>query len=510
MKTEKTEVSIAPRGTRRIVYCSDPSSILVNLLPNPVEADDLRRWVDMLADSGVDTLLQDVYNQGYTVYWRSDSFQYDQRWQHQKFLPMLDAGIQPLQVLLDHSRKRDMAFLAGFRMNDNHPFPKFADFIESHPEWQLTDPREESYREGKPLDFTFDEVREFVFEVMQEVVSHFDVDGLEMTFREFGYFPFPEGRDRTHLMTDLVRRVRGLLDERSESAGRRILLGARVFSTVDECLDMGLDVPTWIAEGLIDYLSPGDTMFSDFNTPYAEFATLTRNSRCMLYPGLYPWTSHRMRMQEEAEKRVLLTPSHQRALAQTFYGAGADGISFYNYFHGHLRYPPFFPQTLQVFHELRDPERVALGDRHYIFDPTWEGVPGCGPDRCTTGAVKAQRVVLERSETKPSGVYEFQLYEQKDRVHGIILFLRGAGLTGRDELEVRLNGTPLAPGPMGKAAGWGGDWAIRKYPEVRWFLVPPGTVTWGENDLGITVVCGDPQVSGQIVIDEVELFVQPK
>ena len=240
-------------------------------------------------------------------------------------------------------------------------------------------------------------------------------------------------------------------------------------------------------------------MFSDFNAPYAEFAALTRNSRCMLYPALHPWTSQRMRRQDEVEKRVALTTSHQRALAQTFYGAGADGISVYNHFVGQLWFPPSYPQTLQVFHELRDPQRVALGDRHYVFEPTYDDV-----------GFTAQRVVLERSETKPSGIFPFRLYEQMDRVHGIILFLRGAGLTGRDELEVRLNGTPLAPGPMGKAAGWGGDWAIRKYPEVRWFLVPPGTVTWGENELGITVVCGDPQVSGQIVIDEVELFVQPK
>ena len=98
MRVGQPRVPIAPRGTRRIVYCSDPSSILYNLLPNPVEPDDLRRWVDMLADSGVDTLLQDVYNQGYTVYWRSDSFQYDQREQHQAFLPMLNAGIQPFAV----------------------------------------------------------------------------------------------------------------------------------------------------------------------------------------------------------------------------------------------------------------------------------------------------------------------------------------------------------------------------------------------------------------------------
>ncbi len=317
---------------------------------------------------------------------------------------MLDAGIQPLQVLLDHSRKRGMTFVAGFRMNDNHGrshFAERAEFVESHPEWHLTDREVDERYEGPTLDFTFDQVREFVFEVMQEVVSRFDVDGLEMTFRDPGYFPFGQGRDRAHLMTDLVRRLRGLLDDFSQSEGRRIMLGARVFSTIEECLDMGLDVPTWIAEGLIDYLSPEDTMFSDFNAPYTEFSDLTRNSRCMLYPTLNQWTSHRMRMRGDG-----MTPSNSRALVQTFYGSGADGLTMYAPVAGFLWSPPFYPQTLQVLHELRDPQSVARGERHYVFDPTWEGETSFGPNRCSTGAVKAQRVVLDRSAPKPSGVYQ--------------------------------------------------------------------------------------------------------
>ena len=202
-----------PRGERRFAYVNDPSSIARGILPDPVEPDDLRRWVDMLADGGVDTFVQDVYNQGFTVYWRSDRFQYDLREQHRRFLPMLDAGIQPLQVLLDRSRERGMVFLAGFRMNDTHDFPVFADFIESHPEWHLVR-KEDVYQGGKPLDFTFEPVRAFVFEAMREVVNRFDVDGLEMTFRDPGYFPVPHGRERAPLMTDLLRRLRGMLDAR--------------------------------------------------------------------------------------------------------------------------------------------------------------------------------------------------------------------------------------------------------------------------------------------------------
>ena len=57
-----------PRGERRIVFNSDPSTIATWMLPDPVAAGDLRRWVDLLADAGVDTMVQDCYNQGFTPY----------------------------------------------------------------------------------------------------------------------------------------------------------------------------------------------------------------------------------------------------------------------------------------------------------------------------------------------------------------------------------------------------------------------------------------------------------
>ena len=203
-------------------------------------------------------------------------------------------------------------------------------------------------------------------------------------------------------------------------------------------------------------------------------------------------------MREQEEKRLALTASIQRALAQTFYGAGADGISVYNHFV--LSWlPPFYPQTLQVLHELRDPERVALGDRHYVFEPASD-----------EAEATAEKVVLDRREAKPSGVFTLRLYEASDRVRGIVLYLRSDGLMGRDELEVRFNGDPLVPAPMGKTAGWGGDWGIRTYPEIRWFRVDPASVTRGDNQLGITLISGDPQASDPILIDEVELWVQPR
>ena len=56
--------ALSPRGQRRIVYVSDPSSIALHYLPDPTSEGDLRRWVDELADARVDTFIQESYTQG--------------------------------------------------------------------------------------------------------------------------------------------------------------------------------------------------------------------------------------------------------------------------------------------------------------------------------------------------------------------------------------------------------------------------------------------------------------
>jgi len=77
--TETTRQRWTPRGDHRILYVSDPSTVARTSLPDPVQEEDLRRWVDMVADSGVDLFDQEVFSQGWTAYWQSDRYQYDQR-----------------------------------------------------------------------------------------------------------------------------------------------------------------------------------------------------------------------------------------------------------------------------------------------------------------------------------------------------------------------------------------------------------------------------------------------
>ena len=113
--------------------------------------------------------------------------------------------------------------------------------------------------------------------------------------------------------------------------------------------------------------------------------------------------------------------------------------------------------------------------------------------------------MLDRSAVKPSGLFRFRLYEQRDLVHQATLMVRGS-LTRYDEVEIQLNGVPLATGPLGKHD----DRYLRPFPNIRWFPVPDAATNWGENQLNITLAAADPEATGEIVIDEVEIWVEPQ
>ena len=532
-----------PRGDRRILYVSDPSTIARTVLPDPVEEADLCKWVDMVADSGIDMFNQEVFSQGWTVYWQSEHYEYDQRPQHQRFRPLIEAGTQPLDILIAQSHRRGMQFIAGFRINDGHAAHNrkqgvgIAEYIESNPHLRLHDSRPwQNYQEPEALDFTHREVRSFTYGVIEEVACGFDIDGVELCFRDTAYFPPHHAAERAHLMTDLIQKIRTRLNERSKEIGKKLILGARIYATPAECKRQGLDICNWIQNGLLDYISPQDTMYADHNLPYSEWSALTRETECLLYPGLLPWNSYRARYRLG---RIPLSHATCRALAHTMYGAGADGISIYNHFVPSVWQPPFYPQGMQVFHQLRDPERVARGERHYIFDPTWAGFSGFGADgKCSTEVIKAQQLRLSRGEQRPTGEFHFQLFENLQQAHCATLLFRGFGLTAYDELDVSLNGHTIPDEAIGRTASsdrittvdstrkkdgrnipctaQGGRIEFRTLAEkpafsTRWFALSSPLVEHGNNCLSITLTKSDPEAAPPtIVIDEVEIFVEPR
>ena len=246
---------LRPRGTRRVIYNSDLSNTTSHM-SEPAKVEELREIVRNYAREGaIDTVVQEIWHQGSSTFWRSEHCEYDSRPQHRRLVPMMESGVMPIEVYIDECHKQKMEFLAGFRMNDRHGTNPdlFEKIGREHPEWTLgfkptsrgADPR--SRQLGCSFDYAQAGVRDWLFSIMKEVANRFDVDGLEFNFTRMPEVFRSDVADDNHpIMTAFMRRIRAMLDEAGQRKGRRLLLGVRVLQSIEGCRKVGLDVPTWI------------------------------------------------------------------------------------------------------------------------------------------------------------------------------------------------------------------------------------------------------------------------
>ena len=533
---------IRPRGDIRLLFAADLSShARPPFVGDPATPEQIRTLVDHFALSGADVLGQEVFGQGWVLHFRSDTYEYDQRPQHRRWIPMLDRGIHPIEIFSDRAHQRGMKFIAGARFGDDHGAPtQGARWIFDHPEFILRDlPPGPLSKPGNTLDFSFREVRDFHFGAIEEIARRFDVDGIEITFRSDNHFPYPRSisRERQHLMTELMQRIRDMLDDEARNKGRRLLLGVRVPETVDECRDCGLDLPTWITTGILDYASPGNSMYSNHNARWEEFSRLTAGTDCRLLPGVMPFCSATDSRSDTVpwalqpgtgesgtrdhmafQSRVYLRPmtsDNYRALANNMYGAGADGVSSFNF---HEQYTGNliggFPGELALLRQLKDPEAIKARHRTYLFRSMLGGVDYHGaPGMASTGAIKDDRIVLSREAPGVRQEYRLRLCEQWDEVGHACMAVRAQDLRPGERLVFDVNGVAIHDGnvrrmwhPDGRSTNIG-----RPLPAYSTLMFDLGTeyMLDGDNTLGVRLAEVENGSDGDIVIDEIDVTVMP-
>ncbi len=520
------------QSTRRpILYTSDPSNLpfqqvgrhlayeptVEQALADPARKQDLVQWIDQLAHHGVTIYAQAVFVQGRTLLFRSDGYETDERPQHLRFKPMMDAGVMPLQILLDECRRRGMRFLGKLRMNDHHlgaapprttgpgavnapiaPATHASGFVRNNTQWWIKD---------KPglMDYRFEPVRQYFLNFADHFLGRFDVDGLLLNYiRMPPFFPVGEGARHAEVMTAFLAEMRRVVDRHAERKGRPLTLSAMVPATLEECTHLGLDVGAWIRQGSLDELCPCDVGYPDFNSPYEQFGALMRGTRCRLFPTAIPLLCYH-------DDVSLLGAAEYRALANNFYGAGADGVCIFNYqYHwarraGRARYPgppDGYPLALSYFRDLGDPAECLTRERRYRFHPLWGG------PSIRTGIERNDRIVLER-RAGSQGQYRFRVCEQVTPSVRAMLYFNAQHLRPEDEIEVALNGQPVED--FHRTYHDEGRWKQygRPLPPHSTVFFPLTSLTGRDNHLGVRLVKPAEGETEPVIVDELEVIVSP-
>jgi len=363
----------------------DPQGSVVNL----------RAMIDSLAGTPVKTLMYSVGAGSDVLYyptkvasvwgWRKTKYDTDKRWAPRmaKIKAGMAPGVDPIRVVGERAKQLDMFFVPSYRMNDSHfmsdPFeyPLTGEFwICNHAKLTIGEspiPARAGY--GNLLDFSHKEVREFRLSVIFEVIDRYQdiMDGIELDFNRVQIlFPLGKAKERAHLVTDLVAKVRTRLREVGTKHGRDYYLFVRVPPALKNCHWAGLQVEEWMKKGLVDVVIPSQLMTLAHDMPIDEFVAVAQQTGCKVYPSIYPRTSwtwpfthdHSVRSYAGPASRAA-SPELIRGVASTCRHMGASGFQLYNF---NL---PTTDQHYRVMRDLASPAALTRMNKVYAITPAY-------------------------------------------------------------------------------------------------------------------------------------------
>ncbi len=340
-------------------------------------------------------------------------------------------GFDPYHAIIDRCHEVGIKVFMKIRMNDiHHALRAFfsggglraSKWVRSHPEYRLGFDGDFASRGVRrpwrlALDFAHEEVRAQRLAVIEEVCQRYEVDGFMLNFmRHPHYFRKNEVKKGLGLMSDMMREAKVRMKEIGERRGRPISLVAyRLPAYMQGCLNLGLDVPVWIREGLVDIVIPDAHFSCEPGITMGEFVAAAVGTGC-----------------EVLAKPGGDTPEKLRGMACNYLEAGIDGFVL------PAREPPP-PLAEEVVH----PEAMTRGDKHYVLQGP-QSAHNAGNSYDSPPQIPlmlepgAQSVVITVADDLESAAAE-------DALEDVLILLQIANLTDEDGIELALNGTPVPP-----------------------------------------------------------------
>lgn len=284
---------------------------------------------------------------------------------------LIAQGYNPYGIMVDSIKAHGITFLANIRMNDHHGrVRQWAPWSQEHMEWSLgKDNGDLGWRTVgalRQMDYSIKEVREYRLSILKEITELFPIDGFQLDFIRSTPFLSEPKLDKAKFLTAYLQSVRELLDETAKkNNSKRLLLGVNLPWDYDFCVSEGLDIKSWIELGIVDYISPGEFYYSNWNISLDKWKKVIENSLCKIYPftmgNVSPYQTF-----EHGEPSLLgdnsnLNGEKIRAIADNYWSQQPDGFAFYNF------YPCYFGELYPNLREWTDPGKNTNLKKQYFI-----------------------------------------------------------------------------------------------------------------------------------------------
>ena len=473
----------------RTIYFNDARHYYLFVFEPPIAIEDAWRPIDEVAGTAVDTFVygvsrddglfyptkvgrrfaEDMRPIPMVAYWRV--------WHNMQSL--IDRGLDPLTVLIDRAHEKGMEFIASLRMC------AFDAMLPAH----------NTKDGGRGLAEA--EARDHVFAILRELALDYPTDGVELDFAAApGGMPLfvraEEAAGTTAILTDYVREVSRMVRGRKDRPG---IVGARVYPTEAMNTAQGLDVRTWLREGIVDYVVP---MFYlhfllDADMPIDWIVKAAHENDTSVYGFLQPYWQDQPTGSPAA---VNATPEMVRAASANYWSRGVDGL-----------YAWFFKWPLgeterAVLTELGDAELIREATKRYVVTRRSKDAAEMGYDHPLPVSIPS---------ADPGKWYEIPFSVADDiaasagRVRQVRLRITIHELVTADRLEIRLNDASLK-----------GERCLRSYPDsavpyqgqTLEFHLRDVLPKRGRNVLSLCLESRPSLLESVMTVESVEVFVE--
>ncbi len=230
-------------------------------------------------------------------------------------------------LLIPRCRERGISPWVSLRMNDMHyhddPF-RMNPFWNDNPQFRIR--KKSGFDNG--FDFTRTEVRAHYMKLVGEVLSRWDVDGLELDWMRFpNLFRKGDAEKARAALTAFMREVRAESVAAARRLGHPVGIAVRVPATPEFARGLGMDAVTWAREGLVDVLIPCSLWRPSFpDVPVEEWRQRVGRD-CLIVPGTDLWIGG---MPGGAVAATGMAPI--RGFTASMLDRGADAIYLFNHF----------------------------------------------------------------------------------------------------------------------------------------------------------------------------------
>ena len=187
-------------------------------------------------------------------------------------------GLDRVDVLCDAFKAAGINTWLAFDMNDTFTgavSSKLSSFYKSAPK-RVTYGSKLNTTYHSAMNYSSNAVREYMLGIIKDALTRYDCDGIELDFQNVIWMWSVGGEyNGLDILDGFMRKVDRLVRTFEASREHEIKISVRCASDLETNYELGIDVATWVADGIIDRVVPtASGNLTDFDVPVRVWTAL--------------------------------------------------------------------------------------------------------------------------------------------------------------------------------------------------------------------------------------------